>query len=134
MTSNFGRHISFVRTSIRVFLDSMKSPLSQKYIHIPEENIRCLTEVIYELVTSGQLVNPGQLVRFAYVWPPTSEGQISFVRTPIWVFLDSMESPLSQEYIHIPEEKIRCLTKVIDELVTSGQLINLGQLVRFAYV
>ena len=101
---------------------------------MPEENIRCLTEVIDELVTSGQLVNPGQLVRFAYVLPPTSEGHISFVRTPIRVFLDSMESPLSQEYIDMTEEDRRCLTEVIDELVTSGQLVNLGQLVRLAYV
>ena len=58
----------------------------------------------------------------------------SSVRTLIWVFLDSMESPLSKEYIHMPEENIRTLTKVIDELVTSGQLVNPGQLVRFAYV
>ena len=49
------------------FLDSMESPVSQEYINIPKENIRCLTEVMDELVTSGQLVNPGQLVRFAYV-------------------------------------------------------------------
>ena len=101
---------------------------------MPKENIIFLTEVIDELVTSGQLVNPGQLVRFAYVWSPTSESHISFVRTPIWVFLDSMESPLSQEYIHMPEENIRFLTEVIYELVTSGQLVNPGQLVRFAYV
>ena len=58
----------------------------------------------------AQLVNPGQLVRFAYVSSPTSEGHISFVRTPIWVFLDYMESPLSQEYIHMPEKNIKCLT------------------------
>ena len=112
----------------------MEIPLSQEYIHIPEENIRCLTKVIYELVTSGQLVNPGQLVRIAYVLPPTSEGHIFSVRTPIWVFLDSMESPLSQEYTHMPEENIRFLNKVIDELITSGQLVNPGQIVRFAYV
>ena len=30
------------------------------------------------------------------------------------MFLDSMESPLSQEYIHMPEEDIRCQTKVFD--------------------
>ena len=112
----------------------MESPLSQEYIHISKENIRCLTEVIDELVTSGQLVNPGQLVRFAYVRPPTSEGHISFVRTLILVFLNSMERPLSKEYIHILEENIKCLTEVIDELFTSGQLVNLGQLIRFAYV
>ena len=112
----------------------MESPLSQEYSHIPEDNIRCMTELIDELVTSDQLVNLGQLVIFAYVGPPTSEGHISFVRTPIRVFLDSMESPLSQEYINMHEENIRCLTKVIYELVTSGQLVNPGQLVRFAYV
>ena len=42
----------------------------------------------------------------------------------------SMEIPLSQEYIHMPEENIRCLIEVIDELVTSGQLVNSGQPVR----
>ena len=97
---------------------------------MPEKDIRCQTEVIDEIVTSGQLVNPRQLVRFAYIWPPTLEGHNSSVRTPIWVFLDSMEIPLSQESIHMPEENIRCLTEVIDELVTSGQLVNSGQLVR----
>ena len=112
----------------------MESPFSQKYIHILEENIGYLTEVIDELVTSGQLVNPGQLVRFDYLCPPTLEGHISSLRTPIWVFLDSMESPLSQEYIHMPEKNIRCLTEVIDELVTSGQLVNPGQLVTFDHI
>ena len=57
---------------------------------------------------SGQLVSSGQLVWVDYVRPPTSEGHISFVRTPIWDFLDSMESPLSQEYIHNPEGDITC--------------------------
>ena len=47
----------------------------------------------------GQLVSSGQLVCVDYVRPSTSEGHNSFIRTPIWVFLDSMESPLSQEYI-----------------------------------
>ena len=56
----------------------------------------------------------GQLVWVDYARPPTSEGHISFVRTPIRVFLDSMESPLSQEYIHITEEDRRCLIEVID--------------------
>ena len=109
-------------------MDSMESPLSQEYIHMPEGNIRCLTKVIYEIVTSGQLV------RLAYVSPPTLEGHNSSVRTSIWVFLDFMGSPLSQEYTHMLEENIRCLTEVIDELVTSGQLVNPGQLIRFAYV
>ena len=64
--------------------------------------------------SSGQLVSSVLLVRVDYARPPTSEGYISFVRTPIQVFLDSMESPLSQEYIDMPEENIRCYTDMID--------------------
>ena len=30
------------------------------------------------------------------------------------VYLDSMESPLSQEYINMPKEDIRCHTEVLD--------------------
>ena len=41
-----------------------------------------------------------------HVRPPTSEGHNFFVRTPIRVFLDSMESPLSQNYNHIPVDGI----------------------------
>ena len=65
------------------------------------------------LSRSGQLVSSGQLVWFDYARPPTSEGHISFARTPIWVFLDSMERPLSQEYIHMPEGDIICQMKVL---------------------
>ena len=36
-----------------------------------------------------------------FVKPPTSDDHIFFVRTPFWVFLDSMESPLSLESTHI---------------------------------
>ena len=46
---------------------------------------------------SGQLFSSG----FDCVRPPTSEGHNSFVRTPIRVFFDSMERPLSQESIYI---------------------------------
>ena len=56
----------------------------------------------------------GQLVWVDYARPPTSKGHISFFRTPIWVFLDSMEIPLSQEYIHMPEGDIRYHNKVLD--------------------
>ena len=63
---------------------------------------------------SGQLVISGQLVWVDYSRPPISEGHISFVRTPIWVLLDSMERPLSQEYINIPEGDIICQTEVLD--------------------
>ena len=50
-----------------------------------------------------ELVTSGQLVRVDCVRPPTLEGHNSSVRAPIWVFLDSMESPLSQESTHMPE-------------------------------
>ena len=50
---------------------------------------------------SGQLVSSGQLVWVDYARPLTSEGHIFFVRTPIWVFLEYMESSLSKEYIHM---------------------------------
>ena len=32
---------------------------------------------------------------------PTSDDHNFFVRTPFWVLLDSMESPLSKKFIHI---------------------------------
>ena len=51
--------------------------------------------VIPSSSSSGKLVSSDQLVWVDYVRPPTSEGHNSFVRTPIRVFLDSMESPLS---------------------------------------
>ena len=33
--------------------------------------------------------------------PPTSDGHNFFVRTPFQMFLDSMESPLSLQSVHI---------------------------------
>ena len=60
------------------------------------------------------LVSPGQLVRVDCVRPPTLEGHNSSVRAPTWVFLDSMEIPLSQEYIDMPEEDSRGQTKVLN--------------------
>ena len=36
--------------------------------------------------------------------PPTSDDHNFFVQTLIQVFLDSMESPLSQDSIHVPVE------------------------------
>ena len=68
--------------------------------------------VILSSSRSSRLVSSGQLVWVDYARPPTSEGHISIVRTPIWVFLDSMENPLSQEYIHfsrgISDVRPRC--------------------------
>ena len=71
----------------------MEIPLSQEYIHIPDEDRRCLTKVI-------DRARPGQVsssVQDLTVY----EGHNSFVRSPIRVFFDSMESPLSQESIYI---------------------------------
>ena len=59
---------------------------------------------------SSQLVSSSQLVWVDYARPPTSEGHISFVQTLIWLFLDYMEIPLSEEYIHMPGGDIRCQT------------------------
>ena len=38
---------------------------------------------------------------FDYAWPPTLEGHNFFARTPFRVFMDSMESPLSQDSSHV---------------------------------
>ena len=96
-------HNSLVRTSIWVFLDSMEIPLSQESIDMPEENIRCQTEVL-DLARPSQVSSSS--LGFAYVRPPTSEGPNFSVRTPIQVILDSMESPLSQESINRQIDKI----------------------------
>ena len=75
---------------------------------MPEEDNRCQTKVLdRDLPAQVSSSSSGQLVWVDYVKSPTSEGHNSFVRTPIRVFLDFMESPLSQEYIHMPEEDNR---------------------------
>ena len=88
----------------------MESPLSKEYIHMIDEDIRFQTEVLYQ-------ARPGEVSSassgFDYVCPPTSEGHNFFVRTMIRVFLDFMESPLSQEYIHMPKDDIRRQNKVL---------------------
>ena len=43
----------------------------------------------------------GHNCHFSYCWPPTSDDHNFFVRTPFRVFLDSIEIPLSLEFIHI---------------------------------
>ena len=72
---------------------------------MPLEDSRCQAKL-------GQVrtARPSQVIsaRFDYVWPPTSEGNNAFVRTLFRVFLDSMESPLSQDSIHMPLEDSRC--------------------------
>ena len=62
---------------------------------------------------SGQLVSSVQLVWVDYARPPTSEGHISFVLTPIWVCFDSMERPLSQENNNILDGDIIYQTEVL---------------------
>ena len=89
----------------------MESPLSQEYIHMLEKNNRCQTKVL-DRARSAQVILSSSGCN--YVRPQTSEGHNSFVRAPIRVFLDSMERPLSQEYIDMPEEDIRYQTEVID--------------------
>ena len=83
----------------------MERPLSQEYINIIEEDRRCLTEVI-DRARPGQVSSSVQDLT-AY------DLQLRKVITPSFelrfgVFLDSMEITLSQEYIHMPEEDIRC--------------------------
>ena len=43
----------------------------------------------------------GHNCHFSDCWPPTLDGHNFFTRTLFQVFLDSMESPLSLEFIHI---------------------------------
>ena len=70
-------------------------------------------DVILSSSKSSKLNSPGQLVCVDYLRPLTSEGHNSFVRTPILLFLDSMEIPLSHKSIHMPEEDIICQTEVL---------------------
>ena len=95
----------------------MESPLSQESIHMPEEDIRCQTEAL-DRAHRGQVSSAcsGQLVGVDYVGPPTSEGHNFFVRPPFRVFLDSMESPLSQESINMLEEDRMCQKNVSDRV------------------
>ena len=46
MTSNFGMSYLLRLNSDLVFLDSLESPLSQEYIHMPDKEIRYNTEVL----------------------------------------------------------------------------------------
>ena len=50
----------------------------------------------------------GHNCHFSDCWPPTSDGHNLFVRISFRVFLDSMESPLSQYSSHIPVEDSGC--------------------------
>ena len=83
-----------------MFLDSIESPLGQEYIHMPEEDIRCQTKVL-DRVRPGQVSSSVQVSSSGLTTHDLQLRKVN-VRTPLLVFLDSMESPLCQEYIHMP--------------------------------
>ena len=76
----------------------MESPLSQNSSHVLVEGSGCW----------GWSVRAGRVGLDTHVRPQTLEGHNFFVRTPFWVFLDSMESPLSKDFSHVHVEDIRC--------------------------
>ena len=72
------------------------------------------------LPRSGQLSQSARLVVTTY--------DLQFRnRTPIRMFLYSMESPLSQESIHMLEKDNKCQTEVLDR-VYRGQVSSVCQL------
>ena len=87
-----------------MFLDSIESPLSKEPRHITVEGNwypqPCLKLVF---VPSVQVGHRGH---FLFCLPPTSDDHIFRVRTLFGVFLDFMESPLSQDSFHVPVEGI----------------------------
>ena len=76
----------------------MESPLIQDSIHVPVEGSGYWSWV----------ARAGRVGLATHVRPPTSEGHNFPVRTPIRVFLNSMEIPLSQDSIHVPVEGSGC--------------------------
>ena len=80
----------------------MENPLSQEYIYMHVDGNWCLQPCLkLVFVPSVQMGHSGHI--FYYV-PPTLDDHIFRVRTPFWVFLDSMEIPLSQDSFHMPVE------------------------------
>ena len=77
--------------------------LNQESIDMTEEDIRCQIGVL-DRAHRGQVSSSVQVSssELTFLRPPTSKCHNSFVRTPIRVFLDSMEIKLSQESIHKP--------------------------------
>ena len=89
-------HNFFVQTPFWMFLDSMESPLSLKYIRIYLDSIEThIRSRNHENSRPCWL-----LIATVHGKPPTSEGHNFFVRTPFWMFLNSMDSPLSIESIN----------------------------------
>ena len=85
-----------------MFLDSIESLLSQESIHMLVEGSWCPQPCFKVVFVSS--VHMGHSGHISDRVPPTSEVHIFHVRTPFQVFLDSMESPLSQDAFHIPVE------------------------------
>ena len=93
----------------------MESSLSKEYIHMPEEDIIFQTEVL-------DRAHPGQVSSSVQVGSSgltTHDLQLRKVISPSFELRFGCswtlkKRPLSQEYIHIPEEDIRFQTKVID--------------------
>ena len=84
----------------------MESPLSQEPIHIPMEG-NWHPQPFLKLVFVPSL-QVGHRGHFLFCLPPTSDDHIFRVRTPFGVFLNSMESPLSQDSFHVPVEGSGC--------------------------
>ena len=78
--------------------------------------MRCQTEFTEVRSAQSVQVSSAGCESCDYVRPPTSEGHNSFVRNSFQVFLDSMESPLSQEFIYMPKEDSKCQTEVSDRV------------------
>ena len=55
----------------------------------------------------GSKLQPSGMQPLHTFKPATSNDHNFFVRTPFWVFLDSMESPFSQDSNHVPLEDSR---------------------------
>ena len=80
----------------------MESPLSQESSNMPGEGNWCLQTCLkWVFVPSVQM---GHIGHISDCVPPTSDCYNFFVRNPFRVFLDSMESPLSQVSIHVHVE------------------------------
>ena len=81
----------------------MENPLSLESIHLLIDNIATH-------IRSRKHENSSPcwlLVATVHGKPPNSDGHNLFVRTPFWMFLDSMEINLSLESIHILFDNIR---------------------------
>ena len=94
---NSDGHNFFARAPFWMFLDSMEIPLSLEYIHIYIDNIG--THIRFRNHENSRPF--WLLVSTVNGKPPTSDGHKFFVRTPLWMFLNSMEMPLSLKSIHI---------------------------------